>query len=122
MKRGIVHSLTLLTSFSTLICCALPALFVALGAGAALAGVVSAVPQLIWISEHKVGVFIFAGIMLTLSGILRYRSRHAACPSDPKLAMACSQTRRWSGSLYALSLCIYVTGGFFAFVAPYLVG
>src|SRR6187200_1056050 len=38
----------LLASSGTLVCCVLPALMVALGAGAALAGLVTAVPQLIW--------------------------------------------------------------------------
>lgn len=39
--------LSIATSSSTLICCALPALLVAIGAGATLAGLVTAVPQLI---------------------------------------------------------------------------
>jgi hypothetical protein len=37
--------LTLLASTSTLICCALPALFVALGAGATFASMVNAFPS-----------------------------------------------------------------------------
>ena len=44
---------SLFASSSTLICCALPALLVALGAGAALSSLVSAVPQLVVLSEHK---------------------------------------------------------------------
>ncbi len=114
------HSLTLFSSFGTLFCCALPALFVALGAGAALAGVVTNFPQLIWISEHKIGLFIFAGMMLTTSGILRYRSRNAPCPVDPLKAMACSKLRKTSGVIYGVSLAIYATGLFFAFIAPTL--
>lgn len=120
--HGIVHTLTLFTSFITLVCCALPALFVALGAGAALAGVVSNVPQLIWLSEHKLGLFIVAGVMLTTSGILRYCSRNAPCPADPAKAKACSSARKISGVVYTVSLAIYATGGFFAFIAPKLIG
>jgi hypothetical protein len=63
----ILEALTILSSFSTLFCCALPALLVSLGAGAALASVVSAVPQLVWLSEHKVPLFAFAGVVLALS-------------------------------------------------------
>jgi hypothetical protein len=48
-----LSALSLFTSFSTLICCALPALLVALGAGAVLSTLVSHVPQLVWVSEHK---------------------------------------------------------------------
>ena len=46
--------LTLLASTSTLICCALPALFVAIGAGATFASMVNAFPQLVIISHYKI--------------------------------------------------------------------
>lgn len=116
----IVHSLTLFSSLSTLICCALPALLVAIGAGAALSGLVSEVPQLIWLSEHKVPLFIFAGCMLSLSAFLRYNSRNAPCPSDPNKAAACASMRKGSFYVFVTSLVIYITGLFFAFIAPNL--
>lgn len=115
---NIIHSVALFGSFSTLICCALPALLVTLGAGAALAGVVSAVPQLIWLSEHKVGLFMFAACMLTFSGMVRYRTRNAPCPADPAKALACGRMRRVSGWVYAFSCAMFLTGFFFAFIAP----
>ena len=49
--RGVTW-VTLATGASTLLCCALPALLVALGAGAVLATAVSVFPQLVWVSEH----------------------------------------------------------------------
>ena len=57
-----------LTSSATLVCCVLPAALLALGAGRALAGLVTAVPQLIWLSEHKPLVFGVAGKLLIASG------------------------------------------------------
>jgi hypothetical protein len=117
-----IDAVTMLTSFSTLFCCALPALFVTIGAGAAFAGVVSNVPQLIWLSEHKIGLFIFAGVMLLVSGIVRYIIRNAPCPIDPVKADACTRLRKVSLRIYIVSLLIYVTGFFFAFVAPHLIG
>ena len=54
----------LLASTATLVCCVLPAVLVALGAGAALASLVTAVPQLIWLSAHKPIVFATAGALL----------------------------------------------------------
>src|SRR5690606_41746780 len=78
----------LLTSSSTLICCALPAMLVAVGAGAALSSLITTVPQLVWFSEHKTAVFCTAGIMLLLSGILQWRSRRLPCRSEPTLAHA----------------------------------
>jgi hypothetical protein len=86
MKRGgsaLTQTLGLFTSLSTLICCALPALLVSIGAGAALAGVVTAFPQLIWISEHKLAVFVFAGLMLLLSGIATYATEMLPAPPIP---------------------------------------
>lgn len=120
MKQAIHHTALLFTSFSTLFCCALPALFVALGAGATLAGIVSNVPFFVTLSEHKLWLFAFATIMLTVSGILRYRSRNAPCPIDPAQARACMRMRRASLIVYAVSLAMCAIGAFFAFIAPEL--
>ena len=117
---GKANVLSLFTSLSTLVCCALPALFVAVGAGAALAGLVSNVPQLVWISEHKGVVFGLAGTMLLLAGVLQWRARYAPCPADPQLAAACQRARRNSLRVYLLSLAIFAIGAWFAFVAPLL--
>jgi hypothetical protein len=114
---GVVSTLALFGSLSTLICCALPAVFVLLGAGATLGSLVSAFPQLIWLSEHKVGLFIFAGIMLTFSGVMRWRSRNDPCPVDSDQAKACGRLRRISLYVFVFSLCMYVIGFFFAFIA-----
>ncbi len=121
LKTHVVPSLTLFTSLSTLVCCALPALFVTLGAGATLAGIVSNVPQLTWFSEHKVALFTFSGIMLALGGILQYRARFEPCPIDPVLARACTRNRRISQTIYGISLVLFLTGAFFAFVAERLI-
>jgi hypothetical protein len=114
--------LSLFTSGSTLICCALPALLVALGAGAALSSLVSAVPQLVWFSEQKEAVFSFATIMLAISGAMQWRARRLPCPADPGLARACTRARRMSLATYLVSLGLFLVGGFFAFVAPLLNG
>ena len=120
MLKRTVSFLTLFTSVSTLLCCALPALFVVLGMGAAFAGLVGAVPQLIWISEHKALFFVFGGVMLALGGVLQWRARSLACPIDPKLAEACTTTRDWSKWIYFGSLALYLIGAFFAYVLPIL--
>lgn len=110
--------LSIFTSTGTLVCCAIPALLVALGAGAALASLVGAVPQLVWLSEYKVGVFTLAGVMLVAAGWFQYRARFLPCPADPALAAACARQRRVSRAIYFVSLAIYAVGGFFAFIAP----
>lgn len=120
VKHKIIPTLALFGSFSTLLCCALPALFVSIGAGATLIGLVSAIPQLVWLSEHKVGLFIFAGIMLTMSAVSRYMTRNVPCPMDAAKAKACKRLRRISFGVFCFSLAMYSVGFFFAFIAQYL--
>lgn len=110
--------LALFTSSGTLICCAIPALLVALGAGAALSSLIATVPQLVWFSEHKTPVFLAAAFMLTVSGIMQWRARRLPCPVDAALAQACMRMRRNALWVYLLSVGVFAVGGFFAFIAP----
>ncbi len=110
--------LTLFSSSSTLICCAIPALLVTLGAGAVLSSVIAVFPQLVWFSEHKLAVFLIASFMLILSGYWQWRARSLPCPADPQLAQTCRQARRYSLIIYLTSVLIFLLGGFFAFIAP----
>lgn len=120
-RAGLWASLaTLFASSGTLVCCALPALLVALGAGAALSSLVSAVPQLVWLSEHKEALFAVAGVMLAASGALQWSARNAPCPVDPKSRSACLKTRKLSLRVYWGSVAIYAVGGWFAFIQPLL--
>jgi hypothetical protein len=110
----------LLASSATLVCCVLPAVLVALGAGAALAGLVTAVPQLIWLSVHKPQVFIFAATLLAISGSALWVGRRAPCPADPLLARSCQRLRRISLIIYLVALICFLLGASFAFLLPAL--
>ena len=121
VKTKHLSLLSLFSSGGTLICCALPALLVSLGAGAVMASVVSSVPQIVWFSEHKLGVFIFAGVMLAISGLLQWQARSLPCPSDKALAEICNKTRVNSLRVYFFSVCVFLIGGFMAFLAPWLI-
>lgn len=116
-KQTIMPTLSLFTSVGTLVCCALPALFVTLGSGAALAGLVSNAPWLVALSKYKIWVFGIAGIMLLLGGIMRWKARNAPCPIDQLQAKACDRLRKISGWMYWISVGIYAVGFFFAFIA-----
>lgn len=116
-KQAFLPTLSLFTSAGTLVCCALPALFVTLGMGAALAGLVSTAPWLVLLSEHKLAVFAMAGVLLSLSAFLQWRGRNAPCPVDPKQAKACMRLRKISVGILAFSILVYLTGVFFAFIA-----
>ena len=111
---------SIFTSASTLVCCALPAALVAIGAGATLVSLTSAFPQLIWISEHKTLVFGVAGAMLAGAGCLQWKARRMPCPIDAGLARACMRQRKISGTIYWVSVLMFLVGVFFAFIAPYL--
>jgi uncharacterized iron-regulated membrane protein len=108
----------LLASSATLVCCVLPAVLVALGAGAALAGLVTAVPQLVWLSEHKLLVFGVATVLLAVSGVALWFGRSLPCPSNPEAARQCRRLRRTSNVLYGLALGCFAIGATFAFVLP----
>lgn len=120
VKESFINYITLFGSMGTLLCCALPALLVSLGLGAVMAGLASNVPGLIWVSEHKTSVFVFAGAMLTMNGFLIWRNRNAPCPIDPGLREACISGRKFSFRLYVVSVLIFLTGFFFAYLAPLL--
>jgi hypothetical protein len=107
-------AVALFASSATLVCCVLPAVMVSLGAGAALVGLVSVVPQLIWLSEHKVAVFSGAAILLIASGVmLRYAAR-LPCPTDAVAARACMRLRRATSILFWSAATAYAIG--FGFV------
>lgn len=108
----------LLTSASTLVCCVLPAALVSIGAGATLVGLISSVPQLIWLSLHKGLVFGVAGTALLCSGVMLWRARQLPCPTDPAAARSCTRVRRTSQRLYGLAVSTYAVGATFAFLLP----
>lgn len=109
--------LSLFTSTGTLICCALPALLVSIGAGAVMAGLIETVPQITWLGKNKNWVFLFAALMIALSGALQWRARTLPCPADPAAAKACTKTRRISWIIWWVSVSAFLIGGFFAYFA-----
>lgn len=116
MKKA-MNYLTLFTSVSTLLCCAIPALLVALGLGASLAGAVSSFPQLAWISEYKIYVFATGAIFLLIGGLQMY-STPLECPIDKK--DACEDVKKSSKFIYWISVIIYLIGLSFAYILPNL--
>lgn len=116
LKENSIPWLTLFASTGTLLCCALPIVLVTLGLGAAVVSLTSAFPFLITLSQHKVWVFAFSGIMLGLSGWLMYRSGRR-CPTDPALGGLCNRTQVWNRRIYWISVAIWGIGFFAAYVA-----
>jgi len=119
-KQTLLPMLSLFTSIGTLLCCALPALLVTLGMGAALAGFISIAPWVTIISEYKIVVFLIAGTLLVLSSYFLWINRNAPCPVDEKQARSCMLLRKFSFYTVTISIVIYIIGFFFAFIATAL--
>jgi hypothetical protein len=111
---------SLLASTATLLCCVLPAVLVSLGAGAAVVGLVSTFPQLVWLSERKVVVFTAAAVMLAISGLMIWNGRRLPCPTDPVAARQCMFLRRLSAILWWTSTVSIALGATFAFLLPWI--
>jgi hypothetical protein len=113
---------TLLASSATLVCCVLPAALVSIGAGAALVGLVSTFPQLVWLSENKGWVFGSAALLLAVSGALLWHARSLPCPADPAAARSCNRLRRTSNVIYFIATACFYVGALFAFGLPTTAG
>lgn len=126
MIRKLFDFLGLFTSISSIFCCALPAIFVAIGFGATFVSLINLIPQLIWFSENKNIVFIFGGVMLLINWPLVMQTRVTSCEIDMKeagdsskgLNSICEESKKRSKTIYFLSLVFYATGLLFAFILP----
>jgi len=105
----------LAASVGTMLCCVLPSLLVLAGMGTTVAAVTSAVPGLVWLSEHKGWVFLAAGVLIVASRLYsewvapRVAVEGAVCP--PALG-------RWTRRAWWASLVLYGLG----LVAVYVLG
>ena len=108
--------LALLASAGTLVCCALPIIFVTLGLGATFAALASSFPVLVTLAEYKAWMFSASGGLLLLAGWLLYRSGQA-CPADPELARLCERNLRWNRRVFKTALVLWAIGFFAAYFA-----
>jgi mercuric ion transport protein len=115
---GVLNYFSLLTSLSTLLCCALPSLLVLIGLGASVASMLSFMPWLVALSHHKQWTFAVSGILIALSFANMYyiapRIRAKECDADDPLA--CEEASRFSKILIWVSAVIYAVGIFVAYV------
>mgnify|MGYP001291274494 CR=1 FL=1 len=119
LKENIILFLSLFTSLSTLLCCALPALLILLGFGAVFAGLTASIPQIIWLAERKGLLFSIGGILLFLASLIE-RKKQDLMACNPKSPEACSQTSNWSKKLLYISYILYAIGFVTAFLFPLL--
>ena len=113
-------TLALLFCSSTLMCCALPAALVMIGAGSVLASLLSWLPAMVILSEQKLLVFGIAGISLIMTAFALNQSSRIPCPLDPSLSRRCRRRLSQGRRLYVLSCTAFIIGIFFAYVLPVL--
>lgn len=117
LKEDFVSIASLFTSVSTLLCCALPSLLVALGMGAVVAGMVSDFPALIWLSKYKEWTFLGAGLLIGFNFWLFYGGRDKACEIDEYgNETPCDTAARWSKIILWISFGLYLLGLFSAYL------
>ena len=120
-RAALLNYFSLFSSFSTLICCALPSILVLLGMGTAVASMLSAAPWLVGFSRHKVWTFSIAGALIACSFVMTYviaprlQSGEQCDADDPN---TCREVSKVSRVILWCSAMIYA-GGFFV---AYLLG
>ena len=117
MKKILVF-LSLFGSLSTLFCCALPVLLVGLGMGGVFVSLTSAVPQIQFIGEYKMVVFIVTAFLLAGGFFLIRPARVVECPIDEDQKNVCQTVKPWTRIILYFSVGFYILGLLFAYVFP----
>ena len=120
-RAALLNYFSLFSSFSTLICCALPSVLVLLGMGTTVASLLSAAPWLVSLSRHKIWTFSIAGVLIAMSFVMTYliapRLRQGeVCDADDPTT--CGEVSKISRVILWGSALIW-SGGFFV---AYLLG
>jgi mercuric ion transport protein len=118
-RAALLNYFSLFSSFSTLVCCALPSVLVLLGMGTTVASLLSAAPWLVSLSRHKIWTFSIAGMLITMSFVMTYlitpRLRHGeACEADDPTA--CGEISKISRVILWGSAIIWSCGFFIAYL------
>ena len=120
MKNALSY-LTLFSSTGTLLCCALPALLVTIGAGGVMVSIYTNVPGYITFVQNKNLLFVLVAVLLLINGLILWLNRNASCPVDAKKAEVCMKSRKLARIIYFISLGIYFIGFFFSYLAAKLI-
>ena len=111
--KSALRWLTLFITSSTLLCCALPVLLVALGFGAVVANLNYNIPGLVFLAANKLWTLSLSALLLGFLAWVIWRPNQT-CPVDPELASRCQVTKRWNQWVFWLSVLIWIIGFFFS--------
>lgn len=114
--------LGLFSSMGTLVCCALPSLFVLFGLGATVVSVLGIAPWLVSLSRHKNWVFAASAVLIASNFYYVYRlaprllARRGMCdPDDPE---NCARVSRATRVILWLSVLVLSIGFSVAYLLP----
>jgi mercuric ion transport protein len=116
-RSWVIGYLSLFTSLSTLLCCALPSLLVLFGLGASVASFLSFMPWLVTLSHHKAWVFAISGSLILLGFVNthaiapRLKRGGDVCAADD---LSCDHATKFSRYVLWISAAIYIIGFFTA--------
>ncbi len=114
-KATLFSYLTLFTSLSTLLCCALPIVFVSLGAGALFAAISSKIPFINVLGENFTLLFTLSVLLLALAGYFIF-IKPQSCPTDKKLANICTKSKKINKIIWLGTVAILITSFFFKYI------
>jgi mercuric ion transport protein len=123
-RAAVLNYFSLFSSFSTLICCALPSVLVLAGMGTAVASLLSVAPWLVSLSRHKIWTFSIAGTLIAASFAMTYvvaprLQRGQVCAVDDPIT--CGEVSKLSKVVLWGSAVIWSAGFFVAYLlAPIL--
>ncbi len=118
-RAALLNYFSLFSSFSTLLCCALPSVLVLLGMGTTVASLLSAAPWLVSVSRHKIWTFSIAGVLIAMSFVMTYliaprlRTGEVCEADDPT---TCGEVSRVSRVILWGSALIWSCGFFVAYL------
>jgi mercuric ion transport protein len=123
-RAALLNYFSLFSSFSTLICCALPSILVLVGMGTAVASFLSVAPWLVSLSRHKIWTFSIAGALIAASFVMTYvvaprLQRGDVCLADDPTT--CGEVSKLSKIVLWGSALVWSAGFFVAYLlAPIL--
>jgi len=114
MKEKVISFFSLFGSTATLLCCALPAFLSIIAGGAAVGALISTFPWLIPLSRYKDWIFLIAGILLLLNGVLTFQPKgKIACAITG--GKGCDVAGSFSKFMFWFALALYGMGAFVAY-------
>ena len=117
-RSAVLSYLSLFTSLSTLLCCALPSLLVLFGLGSSIASLLSFMPWLVSLSRHKAWTFSISGALIALSFVNMYYLAPRLRPfggCDPADLSTCRDVSQISKILLWAATVTYAVGFFVAY-------